>query len=303
MKPALEIKNLHKIYPSGTTALANLSLTIEQGEFFALLGPNGAGKTSLISILAGPKRKTSGTIKVCGLDLDTHREQAKFLLGIVPQEVTFDPFFTVNEALILQSGYYGLRQNQTYIDEILEKLGLADKKHSSTRALSGGMKRRLLIAQALVHKPKIVVLDEPTAGVDVELRHGLWTYMKELNKQGTTILLTTHYLEEAEQLCHRTAIINQGQLIALDQTKKLIRSLGNKKSLTLSFKDPIKQIPPSLNPYTPQILDKYDLEITFDQTDLQKILAQIHKFDLTDLTLKSQNLEDVFIKLTHRDNA
>lgn len=223
MKPAIEIKGLQKTYKSGVKALNGLDLTINQGEFFALLGPNGAGKTTLINILAGPNQKTAGTIKICGLDIDTHRQETKFLIGVVPQEISFDSFFTVNEVLKLQSGYYGIRDNQKYIDEILEKLGLSDKQYAKTRSLSGGMRRRLLIAKALVHKPKVVILDEPTAGVDVELRRSLWKYMEELNRDGLTILLTTHYLEEAQKLCKRTAIIHNGDLVALEETKKLTK--------------------------------------------------------------------------------
>ncbi len=233
MKPAIEIKGLQKTYKSGVKALNGLDLTINQGEFFALLGPNGAGKTTLINILAGPNQKTSGTIKICGLDIDTHRQETKFLIGVVPQEISFDSFFTVNEVLTLQSGYYGIRENQKYIDEILEKLGLSDKQYAKTRSLSGGMRRRLLIAKALVHKPKVVILDEPTAGVDVELRHNLWEYMQELNRDGLTILLTTHYLEEAQKLCKRTAIIHNGDLVALEETKKLTKD----KSLEEVFID------------------------------------------------------------------
>ncbi len=233
MKPAIEIKGLQKTYKSGVKDLNGLDLTINQGEFFALLGPNGAGKTTLINILAGPNQKTSGTIKICGLDIDTHRQETKFLIGVVPQEISFDSFFTVNEVLTLQSGYYGIRENQKYIDEILEKLGLSDKQYAKTRSLSGGMRRRLLIAKALVHKPKVVILDEPTAGVDVELRHNLWEYMQELNRDGLTILLTTHYLEEAQKLCKRTAIIHNGDLVALEETKKLTKD----KSLEEVFID------------------------------------------------------------------
>lgn len=230
MASALEIKDLQKYYASGTHALKGLNLEIKTGEFFALLGPNGSGKSTLINTIAGATKKTSGLVKIAGIDIDHNREETKFLIGVVPQEISIDWFFNVNEALEIQSGYYGIRNNQKYIDEVLEKLGLADKKYSKTRALSGGMKRRLLIAKALIHKPKILILDEPTAGVDVELRRQLWDYMKELNRNGLTILLTTHYIEEAESLCKRTAIINKGKLVALEDTKKLIAD-HNKASL------------------------------------------------------------------------
>ncbi|MEK7673065.1 MAG: ABC transporter ATP-binding protein [Patescibacteria group bacterium] len=218
---ALEIQNLNKTYASGTQALSHFNLEVNRGEFFALLGPNGSGKSTFINILAGPTKKTSGVVKICGLDIDQNREETKFLLGVVPQEISFDSFFNVNEVLQLQSGYYGIKNNQAHIDEILENLNLKEKKFANTRILSGGMKRRLLIAKALVHKPKILILDEPTAGVDVELRHNLWKYMKQLNKEGLTILLTTHYLEEAEDLCKRVAIIHKGKLVALDEISKL----------------------------------------------------------------------------------
>lgn len=228
MNPALEIIDLHKRYASGTHALKGLSLKIEQGEFFALLGPNGSGKSTFINILAGSTRRTSGEVKICGHNIDTHREATKLLIGVVPQELSFDSFFTVNEVLNLQAGYYGIKNDQNHIDDILENLGLTEKKNANTRMLSGGMKRRLLIAKALVHKPKVLILDEPTAGVDIELRRQLWDYMNRLNKEGLTILLTTHYLEEAESLCKRTAIIHLGELKALAPTKKLIADMGSK---------------------------------------------------------------------------
>lgn len=228
MTYALQIKDLHKTYSPGPHALKGLDFEVKNGEFFALLGPNGSGKSTLINILAGSTVRDAGDIKICGMDIDEKREETKFLIGVVPQELTIDWFFTVNEALQIQSGYYGIQNNQQYIDEVLEKLGLDDKKHAKTRGLSGGMKRRLLIAKALIHKPKVLILDEPTAGVDVELRRSLWTYMKQLNRDGLTILLTTHYIEEAEQLCERTAIINKGKLVALENTKKLISDFDKK---------------------------------------------------------------------------
>ena len=303
METALSIQNIEKTYRSGIRALNGLSLDVKKGEFFALLGPNGAGKTSLIDILAGPNTKSGGKIKVFGMDIDEHREETKFLLGIVPQEISFDSFFTINEVLQIQSGYYGVKNNQKYIDEILEKLGLQDKKHANTRALSGGMKRRLLIAKALVHKPKLVILDEPTAGVDVELRHTLWTYMRELNKQGLTILLTTHYLEEAESLCKRTGIIHKGELVALDNTKKLIKSMGSSKQMTLTFTKKLTKIPDPLKAFEPKKVDDHDLVLTFEQENLSSVLKAIQGLDLMDIDLKGRSLEDVFIQLTYRQNG
>ncbi len=221
MPLALEITDLHKTYKTGTKALRGINLQVNQGEFFALLGPNGSGKTTMINIMAGPTKLTSGQVKIAGLDITEHREETKRLIGVVPQEISFDSFFTVNETMKIRSGYYGIKNNQAHIDEILEKLNLHEKKNANTRALSGGMKRRLLVAQALVHRPKVLILDEPTAGVDVELRRNLWEYMQLLNKEGLTILLTTHYLEEAENLCTRTAILHKGKVVAIDETKKL----------------------------------------------------------------------------------
>lgn len=304
MAPAISIKNVHKIYEKkGTHALKDFSLDINSGEFFALLGPNGGGKSTLINIIAGPTKKNSGTIKICGLDIDTHREETKFMIGVVPQEVNFDSFFNVNEVLTFCSGYYGIKNNQNYIDEILEKLNLEDKKYANTRALSGGMKRRLLIAKALVHKPKVLILDEPTAGVDVELRHNLWVYMRELNKAGLTILLTTHYLEEAESLCKRTAIINKGTVVALDDTKKLIKSLGNYKEMTLNFKDKIGKIPEHLEQFKAKKISDYDLVLTFEPKELNKVLTALKDLNPSDIELQSQSLEDVFLKLTYRNNG
>ncbi|MBL4694240.1 ABC transporter ATP-binding protein [Candidatus Gracilibacteria bacterium] len=221
---AIQIENVDKTYASGTHALKGISFDIKKGEFFGLLGPNGSGKSTIINIMSGPVKRNSGTIKIAGLDIDENREETKRLLGVVPQEISFDSFFSVNESLLQQSGYYGIRNNQGYIDEILEKLNLSDKKHTNTRMLSGGMRRRLLVAKALVHKPKVLVLDEPTAGVDVELRHNLWKYMQKLNEEGLTILLTTHYLEEAEQLCERLAFISRGKIVKIDTTKNIIEN-------------------------------------------------------------------------------
>jgi ABC-2 type transport system ATP-binding protein len=203
-------------------ALAGVSLDIGQGEFFGLLGPNGAGKTTLISSLAGLVRPDSGTIKVMGHDVIRDFREARRLLGVVPQELVFDPFFNVRETLRIQSGYFGIRKNDDWIDEILANLDLTSKADVNMRRLSGGMKRRVLVAQALVHKPPVIVLDEPTAGVDVELRQGLWQFIRRLNGEGHTIILTTHYLEEAEALCNRIALMKQGRVVALDTTANLM---------------------------------------------------------------------------------
>jgi ABC-2 type transport system ATP-binding protein len=302
MEVALEIDKLHKIYPSGTKALKGISFSVESGEFFALLGPNGSGKTTMISIMSGPTKETSGTVKIFGRDIHKDREETKFLLGVVPQEISFDSFFSVNEVLQLQSGYYGIRNNQKHIDEILEKLNLQEKKHTNTRALSGGMKRRLLVAKALVHKPKLLILDEPTAGVDVELRHNLWIYMRRLNKEGLTILLTTHYLEEAEGLCKRTAIIDRGSLVALDETEKLIKSMGNYKVMTLSFNEKIGVIPEKLKALNAEKISENDLKINFEPKNLDAVLEALKGLQPDDIDLQGQSLEDVFVKLTYQNN-
>lgn len=211
----------------GFQALDDVSLTIEHGEFFGLLGPNGAGKTTMISILAGLASATQGRATVCGYDVAAQYAQARRALGVVPQELVFDPFFTVRETLRIQSGYFGLRRNDDWIDEILANLGLSDKADANMRALSGGMKRRVLVAQALVHRPPVIVLDEPTAGVDVDLRRSLWEFIASLNERGHTIMLTTHYLEEAEALCGRIAMLKAGRIVALDTTAGLVARTGS----------------------------------------------------------------------------
>ncbi|ARP88437.1 ABC transporter ATP-binding protein [Bordetella genomosp. 9] len=238
---AVRLENVSKIYAPrrpgwkkwlghtaqpGFQALKNVSLDIQPGEFFGLLGPNGAGKTTLISVLAGLARPTSGRASVCGHDVQQDYQLARRALGVVPQELVYDPFFTVRETLRIQSGYFGLRKNDDWIDEVLFNLGLADKADANMRALSGGMKRRVLVAQALVHRPPVIVLDEPTAGVDVDLRRTLWEFISRLNKAGHTIMLTTHYLEEAEALCGRIAMLKAGRIVALDTTQALLARVG-----------------------------------------------------------------------------
>ena len=238
---AVCIDHISKIYPprsngwkslfqksqsAGFQALDDVSLSIDHGEFFALLGPNGAGKTTLISVLAGLSRATSGRASVCGYDVVNDYQQARRSLGVVPQELVYDPFFTVRETLRIQSGYFGFRNNDDWIDEILANLGLTEKADANMRALSGGMKRRVLVAQALVHRPPVIVLDEPTAGVDVDLRRSLWEFISRLNRAGHTILLTTHYLEEAETLCNRIAMLKRGSIVALDTTENLLARNG-----------------------------------------------------------------------------
>jgi ABC-2 type transport system ATP-binding protein len=243
MSPAaIEFDHIHKTYQpatkhwwqsfakrkpeEGLKALSDVDLKIEHGEFFGLLGPNGAGKTTLISILAGLSYASHGHARVCGHDVVTDFKAARRALGVVPQELVYDPFFTVMETLRIQSGYFGLHRNDDWIEEVLHNLGLSDKAHANMRALSGGMKRRVLVAQALVHRPPVVVLDEPTAGVDVDLRRSLWEFISRLNREGHTILLTTHYLEEAQALCGRIAMLHQGRIVALDTTEALLARVG-----------------------------------------------------------------------------
>jgi len=229
MQSAVLVEHLTKSYGS-LQALKNVSLDVKEGEFFGLLGPNGAGKTTLISILAGLCRPDSGRAFVMGTNVQTNFIEARRLLGVVPQELVFDPFFTVRETLRFQSGYFGIRNNDDWIDEIMTHLDLSSKANSNMRSLSGGMKRRVLVAQALVHRPPVIILDEPTAGVDVELRQSLWKFISRLNQDGHTILLTTHYLEEAESLCGRIAMLKSGQVVALDTTQNLLARYGSHKA-------------------------------------------------------------------------
>lgn len=235
---AIHLENISKIFPpakkgffspasgSGFQALKNINLKVPHGEFFGLLGPNGAGKTTMISILAGLSRATAGKASICNHDVLTDYKNSRRALGVVPQEIVYDPFFTVRETLRLQSGYFGLHKNDDWIDEILYNLGLLDKADTNMRALSGGMKRRVLVAQALVHRPPVIILDEPTAGVDVDLRRSLWEFISRLNQEGHTILLTTHYLEEAEALCNRIAMLRAGEIVALDTTASILERAG-----------------------------------------------------------------------------
>ena len=239
--PVVQIENVSKRY-GDFAALSDVSLEIGAGEIFALLGPNGAGKTTLIGSICGLVKKTSGTIRLFGMDLDQDPVGPRFQVGLVPQEVNFDPFFTAHEALQIQLGYYGLPRDDARIAEVLAAMSLTEKAHVPSRALSGGMKRRLLIAKALVHRPKLVFLDEPTAGVDVELRRDLWTYIRKLRAEGMTIVLTTHYLEEAEELADRIGIIDRGQLLLLEEKEQLLRRLGERR-LAVRFAKPVHTLP------------------------------------------------------------
>jgi ABC-2 type transport system ATP-binding protein len=298
MIPAIQINEVHKKFGS-LHALNGINLTIAQGEFFALLGPNGAGKSTLINLLAGLFRPTSGSLSVMGFDVLNDYRQARHALGVVPQELVFDPFFNLREMLRFQAGYFGRgKENDLWVDEVIESLGLTDKAHTNMRRLSGGMKRRALIAQALVHRPPVIVLDEPTAGVDVELRYTLWEFIKRLNREGHTIILTTHYLEEAEELCSRVALMKQGEVIALDSTKNLLASIpGKNLKLKLSA-----EIPESLK-HMVRHQDGLDYMLNLNEiTQIEFILAELRnaKISVLDIQLIEPDLEDVFVDLIGR---
>jgi len=275
-------------------ALDGVSFDIEEGEFFGLLGPNGAGKTTLISILAGLSRASSGRVLVHGHDVQIDYAQARRLLGVVPQELVFDPFFSVREALQIQSGYFGVKRNEDWIDELLSSLGLADKANANMRQLSGGMKRRVLVAQALVHKPRVIVLDEPTAGVDVELRQTLWQFIAKLNKQGHTVLLTTHYLEEAEALCGRLAMLKQGSVVALETTSELLKSAS---SNVLRFKVDA-ELPAELAAKA-RVTGRIVQFPAQNAIEIEQYLAAVRQAGLKaeDVEIRKADLEDVFLQV------
>jgi len=292
---AISIQSVSKTFETSKgpfTALSGVSFEIEQGEFFGLLGPNGAGKTTLISILSGLSKASSGEILIEGHNVRTHPAHARRQLGVVPQELVFDPFFTVKEALRFQSGYFGIDDNALWIEELLDSLGLADKAHSNMRQLSGGMKRRVLVAQALVHKPPVIVLDEPTAGVDVELRQTLWQFIAKLNAQGHTVLLTTHYLEEAEALCSRIAMLKAGEVVALNTTSELLKSSA---SNVLRFKLDGK-LPPELEAVS-RITGRIVQLPAHDAQEIERHLAILRQAHLKpeDIEVRKADLEDVFL--------
>jgi len=296
---ALQISNIKKRYQS-LQALGGVSLSIEDGEFFGLLGPNGAGKTTLISIIAGLNRADSGTVTIHGHDVVSDYRAARSKLGVVPQELVFDPFFTVRETLRMQSGYFGLKNNDKWIDEVMDNLDLTNKADTNMRALSGGMKRRVLVAQALVHKPPVIVLDEPTAGVDVELRQTLWKFIGRLNRDGHTIVLTTHYLEEAQALCNRIAMLKSGKVVALDTTAALIKRISGSQ-LVLRLQQ--GSLPESLRPLliSPELAmpgQQYTLRVT-NYNDVEPILAALRGAGavIDDMQLQQADLEDVFIQI------
>ena len=298
---AIEAKGVNKTFikkNKKTLALQDFNIQIKKGSIHGLLGPNGAGKSTFINILGSLVKKDSGIINICNLNIDTATKQSKFKIGIVPQELNIDPFFTPYELLELQAGLYGIRKADRKTNEILENVGLIDQKNSYARTLSGGMRRRLLVAKALVHSPEMLILDEPTAGVDVDLRRSLWTYIKKINKLGTTICLTTHYLEEAEELCDRITIINNGKVIKDDTKSNLLKIISNKTVLFQINSDIF--LPSELNNYNPKI-ENGNLKITYDKntTSLNKIIDILNKNKISfqEINTFESDLEDIFLKL------
>lgn len=301
---AIRVRGLTKTYGSGDTAkqaLKGIDLDIPRGAFFGLLGPNGAGKSTFINILAGLVNKTSGDVTIWGHDHKAAERQARQSIGVVPQELVIDPFFTPRETLDIQAGFYGVPDSYRQTEHILKAVGLWDKADAYARSLSGGMKRRLMVAKALVHRPPILVLDEPTAGVDVELRQQLWKYVRDLNASGTTIVLTTHYLEEAEELCDQIAIINHGDLVALASPQELTARFDSKE-IRLTLSAPLTEVPESLSSLTVNHIDPTQLQISYQpsQTTIAEILGAVQSTGvcITDITTLEPDLEDAFLNLT-----
>lgn len=306
---AIEVRGLRKVYRGGgglppTIALKGLDLDIPRGSFFGLLGPNGAGKSTFINVLAGMVVKTEGIAKVWGFNIDKNPRNARVSIGVVPQEICYDAFFTPREALDLQAGLYGVPKSERRTEEILAAVRLADKADAYARTLSGGMKRRLLVAKALVHSPPILVLDEPTAGVDVELRQQLWDYVRELNEQGITIVLTTHYLEEAEELCDQIAIINHGELVANEPTSSLLGRI-EEKDIAIRLDRDIDVLPPLLLEHHGEKTGPREVTVRYSAQTRQvgEIISAVHDagFEILDLTTTETDLEDIFMQLTRRD--
>ena len=298
---SIEAKNVNKTFKKKNieiNALKNFNIKIKKGSIHGLLGPNGAGKSTFINILGSLVKKNTGNISICGIDIDKSQKLAKFKIGIVPQELNIDPFFTPNELLELQAGLYGIKKKERRTNEILNNVGLLEQKNAYARTLSGGMRRRLLVAKALVHSPEMLILDEPTAGVDVDLRKSLWNYIKKINKLGTTICLTTHYLEEAEELCDNITIINNGAVIMDDTKSNLLKSISIKTVLFQVKK--IDKLPNELKAYNP-IFNNGDLKITYDKniTSLKQIIDILNKHNIIykEISTYESDLEDIFLKL------
>jgi ABC-2 type transport system ATP-binding protein len=303
---ALQIRDLQKTYAGGKRALEGVSLDVPRGQIFGLLGPNGAGKSTMINILAGLVNKTGGSASIWGFDIDKHPRNAKASIGIVPQEIIFDPFFTPRETLEIQAGLYGVPKERRRTLELLRAVHLEDKAEAYARTLSGGMKRRLLVAKAMVHSPPILVLDEPTAGVDIELRQQLWEYVRSLNAQGVTVVLTTHYLEEAEQLCDRIAIINHGRLIANEETRTLV-GMAQEKAVEVTVDRDLTAAPVAACFDKIELKGERTLAITYrkDQVNAGEVLAALQRdgLGIVDVSTREADLEDVFLNLTRASNA
>ncbi len=302
---AIEARGLVKTYPATKTtpemrALKGIDLAIPRGSIFGLLGPNGAGKSTFINILSGMTRKTAGTVSIWGRDIDQRPRDARAAIGVVPQEIAADVFFTPRESLEVQAGLYGVPKGERRTDELLAAMGLADKADAYVRQLSGGMKRRLMVAKAMVHNPPVLVLDEPTAGVDVELRRQLWAYVEQLNHRGVTVVLTTHYLEEAEALCDTIAIVNRGEVVACESTRGLLRRL-DRRAVVVTPETPLIA-PPDLTPFETKLRDNGDLVVTFKPRDagIEQVLSAVRAagVQIKDLRTEDPDLEDVFLSLT-----
>jgi len=303
---ALSIDNLTKTYTNGFEALKGINLNVEQGDFFALLGPNGAGKSTTIGVITSLVTKSSGRVSVFDTDIDRDSETAKTYIGLVPQEFNFNGFEQVKHILVTQAGYYGIPAKQAgpRADELLHQLGLWEKRHTAARALSGGMKRRLMIARALVHKPKLLILDEPTAGVDIELRRSMWTFLEEINKQGTTIILTTHYLEEAENLCRNIAIIDKGKIIENTDMKSLLNRL-DKETFVLYLQKPLSA-EFVLDNISYQKIDDTTLEVEINRDEgLNTLFSQLnqHDIEVSSMKNKANRLEELFLSLVEKSEA
>jgi ABC-2 type transport system ATP-binding protein len=302
---AISIRDLQKTYAGGKRALDGVSIEVPRGQIFGLLGPNGAGKSTLINILSGMVNKSGGSAVIWGFDIDRHPRNAKASIGIVPQEILFDPFFTPAETLDQQAGLYGVPKSRRRTMELLRAVHLEDKADAYSRTLSGGMKRRLLVAKAMVHSPPILVLDEPTAGVDIELRQQLWSYVRSLNKQGVTVVLTTHYLEEAEELCDRIAIINHGRLIANEETRKLV-GMATEKAVEVTVDRDLTHVPVASCFDKIDIIGERTLAITYrkDKVNAGEVLAALQRdgLGIVDVSTKEADLEDVFLNLTRASN-
>lgn len=303
---AIRIEQLQKTYRAkggqSKEALKGISLEVPRGAFFGLLGPNGAGKSTMINILAGLVVKSSGTAEICGYDIERDARQARRAIGVVPQELALDTFFTVRQALDITAGYYGVPKAKRKTQEIIDAMGLSDKADAPSRRLSGGMRRRLLVGKALVHSPEVLILDEPTAGVDVELRTQLWDYVKDLNRKGTTILLTTHYLEEAEELCDEIAIINHGQIIAHDSKKALMGQV-DKKEIFFTLTEELLVVPTLLADLNPRIHEgKMVIEYQPSHANMDAVIKRVHESGLTirDISTREVDLEDIFRSLTKK---